>query len=136
MATKTGLYYPTKEELDESLAARDARYTYSTSAKAVGKWIDGSVIYRKTVNFGSLPNATSKTVAHGISNLKQVIEMKGMAVYQDRYFPLPNSNPSDNTGAMRLAIEGSNIVIMTGADRSAWSAYVTIYYTIGSTSNA
>lgn len=50
---------------------------YSTAETPVGTWIDGSTIYRKVINFGALPNNALKTVAHGISNLNQVIRIYG-----------------------------------------------------------
>ena len=36
------------------------------------RWIDGKPIYKKTVDFGALPNNTSKTVAHNIVNVEQI----------------------------------------------------------------
>jgi hypothetical protein len=51
--------------------------TYSTSPVAIGKWTDGKIIYRKVVVLGSGPNNTSKSVAHGISNLDRVIRLYG-----------------------------------------------------------
>ena len=42
---------------------------YSTSEVDTGyTWTDGSPIYKKTINIGALPNATTKSVAHNISN--------------------------------------------------------------------
>ena len=42
----------------------------STSEVNTGfTWVDGSPIYKKTVNFGVLPNNTSKQVAHNIQNV-------------------------------------------------------------------
>jgi len=41
---------------------------YSETEFATNKqWIDGRKIYRKVINFGALPNATTKSVAHGIT---------------------------------------------------------------------
>ena len=37
------------------------------------KWIDGRSIWAKYVNIGNLPNATEKTVAHGITGTNIVL---------------------------------------------------------------
>lgn len=104
---------------------------YSTTEKATGgTWIDGSAIYKKTVNFGALPNNADKTVAHGISNLGRVIRLEGMAYDSSTstYAPLPYA--SDSTSAIDVSIVGSNIRVHTFSDRTALSdAYITIYYT-------
>ena len=104
---------------------------YSTTEKATGgTWIDGSAIYKKTVNFGALPNNADKTVAHDISNLGRVVKLEGMAYNSSTstYAPLPYA--SDSTSAIDVSIVGSNIRIHTFTDRTAFSdAYITIYYT-------
>lgn len=126
MATNQGMYYYTKEEIDE---LNTDQSTYSTTEKAVGTWIDGSTIYRKTIEFGSLPNATTKNVAHNISNLSHVVKVEAIAKSGTRFFPLPSAQPDSLTYIIRVTVEGSNINIVTGADRSDFNAYVTLYYT-------
>lgn len=105
---------------------------YSTEETvAGGTWIDGSTIYKKTINFGALPNAANKAVAHGISNLNRVIRVEAIADYGtgNTKFPIPFSSPSGLGSSVALAIESSTIDIRTGSDRSGATAYVTIYYT-------
>ena len=54
--------------------------SYSTDeVKTGGKWIDGKPIYRKVVNFGALPNATTKNVAHGVNNIGDITHIYGVA---------------------------------------------------------
>lgn len=119
MAERTGLYYPTKDE-----------FNYSTSEEVcAGTWVDGKTIYRKTIDFGALPNNTSKSVAHGISNLDYVVKMEGIATDGDRAFPLPSAYPPDSGSDIRIIRSGDSIVIHTGMDRSSFTAYVTMYYT-------
>lgn len=50
--------------------------TYSTEEKTIGTWIDGKTLYRKVISVGSLPNNTTDLVAHGISNLYQIIKIE------------------------------------------------------------
>lgn len=105
---------------------------YSTSEINTGAtWINGAPIYKKTVNFGALPNATSKDVAHGISNLERVVKIEGYAYRSsdDTNFPIPFA--SENTGAsIGVSTTSTNISIGTGIDRSnVTECYVTLYYT-------
>ena len=58
----------------------DSSNSYSTEeVKTGGKWIDGKPIYRKVVNFGALPNATTKKVAHGVNNIGDITHIYGVA---------------------------------------------------------
>lgn len=105
---------------------------YSTSETTTGgTWIDGSTIYKKTINFGALPNAANKAVAHGITNLNRVIRVEAIADYGtgNTKFPIPFSSPAGLGSSVSLVIESSTIEIRTGIDRSGATAYVTIYYT-------
>lgn len=105
---------------------------YSTSEVATGgTWVDGKPIYKKTINFGALPNAANKAVAHGISNLNRVIRMEAIADYGtgNTKFPIPFSSSAGLGSSVSLVIESSTIEIRTGIDRSGATAYVTIYYT-------
>lgn len=40
--------------------AAEEEITYSTDERVVGKWIDGSDVYEKVIEFGALPNATDR----------------------------------------------------------------------------
>ena len=99
---------------------------YSTSEINTGaKWIDGSTIYKKTISCGALPNNTSTTTAHNISNLLSVIKIEGYAeATQTNYFtPLPMSD-------VDVYANETNIIITSTSDRSAYQfSYITLYYT-------
>ena len=56
---------------------------YSTSERKIGKWTDGKDLYETVVDFGALPNNTTKTVAHGISNIAEVTECVTMCTRND-----------------------------------------------------
>ena len=105
---------------------------YSTSEQDTGfTWVDGKHIYKKTVNFGALPDSTNKTVAHGISNLSRVIKIEGTSYRPDqsKFTPLPSPGVSDSTYSTNLQMDATGVTIFTGFDRSNETAYVTIYYT-------
>lgn len=105
---------------------------YSTEEQWTGKrWIDGKKIYQKTVNFGTLPNNTTKKVAHNISNIDNIISIYGTCVASPKTtLPLPlmyeYGNSTLNT---RLVVDNTNVEMKSDSDRSAYTAYVTIQYT-------
>lgn len=104
---------------------------YSTSEIDTGfAWIDGNTIYKKTINFGALPNSADKTVAHGITNLGQIVKLEGMAYRSSNstFIPLPYA--SDSVSTVDVSVVGSNIRIHTFTDRTAFAdSYITLYYT-------
>ena len=102
---------------------------YSTSEINTGtKWIDGSTIYKKTINFGALPNSTEKNMAHGISSLQMIIKIEAFAATSDdTVMPLPFTG-STSTFDVSILANDTNVRITTYSDRSAYSAYVTLYY--------
>ena len=105
---------------------------YSTSEKIVGTWIDGSLIYQKTISFGALPNATSKNVAHGISNISRIVSIVGYAYRSSsvKYLPLPFVSANEVGESINISADNTNISILTGYDRSAFTeSYVTLQYT-------
>lgn len=102
---------------------------YSTSEVDSGsKWIDGSAIYKKTVNLGNLPNNTTKTVAHNIANLSTLVRLEGNFTNGTNSAPIPYSAPTASK-TVQAYVDATNITIGTGEDRSAYSGYVTLYYT-------
>ena len=101
---------------------------YSTSEKIVGSWIDGKPIYQKTINFGSLPNASDKSVAHGISSIGYVVDIKGTAKSGSSYSLINDVNTTTNI-INRVYVDATNVTIQTKNDRTAWTAYITIQYT-------
>lgn len=111
----------------------DDPMSYSTSEVDTGStWVNGAPIYKKTFNFGTLPNATSKTVAHGISSLAQVVKIEAVAhsTNTGRFIMMPlvyNSN--DTTYNTEISVTATNIEARSAMDRSGYTAYVTLYYT-------
>ena len=97
------------------------------------KWIDDTPIYKKTIFFGALPNATKKAVAHNISNLGLVIKTEAITKQRATGDFLPIPFPSALSGAngnMDLKIDATSVAIATNMDRTDFiETYVTIYYT-------
>lgn len=104
---------------------------YTDAEKPWGNWIDGSVIYAKTIDFGDLPDTSTKSVAHGISNLAQIVRFEGIA-YAGQYgwYPLPLTyGGSDTNYNVEFRFTTSDIVAKCTQDRSMFSAYITLFYT-------
>lgn len=103
---------------------------YSTLEQDTGAtWIDGKVIYKKTVDTGALPNITTKTVAHNISNLGTVVDFYGVAYNPNTKLRIKTDYPYTEY-AVRTSVNDTYINISTAADQSSFTqSYVTVYYT-------
>lgn len=91
---------------------------------------DGKTIYQKWVDLGTLPNNTSKNVAHGVSGYADFIFMIGFASYigSNIWITLPNADPTDANN-IYIYISGANIVVGTGSDRTGATGYLLLMYT-------
>ena len=105
---------------------------FSTSEQAVGKWIDGKTLYQKTVDCGALPNATTKTISTGLSNIK-IINFFGYT-YQPANGTVQPINRSEGlSGNDQIVVNiknyGADVSIYSASNRSAFTeTYVTLQY--------
>ena len=96
----------------------------------MGSWIDGAPIYKKTISFGSLPNATSKSVNLGVNNLNRVISVEAWAYRSNNstWVEIPYTSPAGNSN-IGFTINGQTITLITSTDRTDFTeSYFTIYY--------
>ena len=117
---------------DETITpAKTTFTTYSTTEKAVGEWIDGKTIYRKTIDVGALPNNASKNTPHGISNLDTVIDCRGFAkATWGTQYPIPTVYASGDTSYnTQVSVDATNVTLSCAGNNSSKSGYVTIWYT-------
>ena len=100
---------------------------YTEEERLTGyQWINEKRIYRKTIDCGALPNATSTTINLGIINLDEIISIRGIAKSTASFIPLPY--PAANP--IEVFCSGTQITITAGTDRSAFTeSYVIIEYT-------
>lgn len=90
--------------------------------------IDGKRVYRKRINFGTLPNATSKEVAHGLSNFN-LVRIQGIAsTSENSNITIPFVHTTA-TNSVYVVVNATKIRINAGTDRSSYSAYIDLYYT-------
>ena len=114
---------------DDAINEINDKFNYSTSEQRIGTWIDGKPIYRKVIAFGSMPNNSLKSIAHGISNLWETIRLYGMAFRTDtkRALTIPDPEPS---AEITCNVTDTVIYITTHNDRSAFNdSFICIEYT-------
>lgn len=120
---------------DNVVAQLNEERSYSTEEQLTGKrWIDGKPIYRKVVNFGSLPNNAEKKVLYDISNVSEFTSVSGIAYRPaglgKAYMPLPYPfRYASSVIDLYIDVDNESIVIGTASDRSGLTAYVILEYT-------
>lgn len=109
---------------------RKFRQCFSTSEMRTGSvWIDGKETYRKVIDTGALPNATTKNVAHGITGLGTVVALRGMADNATIQRPLPYADATA-TDTVELDCGDTNVTLRSTGDQSGFtSSFVLIEYT-------
>lgn len=123
-------YFPNSHNIDFATFA-----DYSLSEINTGiKWIDSKVIYKKTIDFGTLPNNALKTVPHNISNLGYILKIEGIAkrATDGIFFQIGNApNPASQSFSVsvHVSVDNTGVGITTGMDRRDMAAYITLYYT-------
>lgn len=109
----------------------DVRTIVSTVARDTGrKWIGDKTIWAITIDIGALPNATTKNVAHGISGATRMwIAKESYATDGTNFFPLPYPDVTA-ASTIEVRMNGTNVIIVTGANYSTYSGFVTLEYTL------
>jgi len=103
---------------------------YTTAEQALHQnWIDGSKLFRKVIDLGSLPSHGAKFVAHGIVNLGLVVRMAGRAYDGVNHIPLPHVHRSDSNKGVPLQVDEVNVRLDAGIDRSSFEGTVVLIYT-------
>lgn len=128
--TTSGLVATTVQAAIDEVAATSGGVNYSTTEHVIGTWIDGATLYEKTVDFGTLPNAGTKDISSGLSNVN-IISITGIATGGGFVLPLPYAVPSGaNTDiSLNYNATGNYITIIDGYNWSDRTAYVTLRYT-------
>lgn len=100
---------------------------------ATGETFLGDAVYSRIIDIGALPNKTTKTVKTGITNANYIWidPTHSMAFNSGASYPIPYPDPTSPANGItaRITSSGQNLVIATGADWSAYSAYVVVKYT-------
>lgn len=106
--------------------------TYSDTETVIGTWLN-KPLYRKVIDCGALPNATTKTVNHGISNLDRVCRFDCIALNTTTKtnVPVPIAISLNNTSSNLIStINDTVISFNTGANLSSYnSCFAVLEYT-------
>lgn len=127
--TNTAVLYCIKYEPTYYMKLQEVNYSYDE--RRIGTWVDGKPLYEKTVNFGSLPNATVKEVPHEIENVDTIWVESGYVsnTHNQKIFPLILASPVCIEANWVTYATPDNIGIETGMDRTYSNAIVTLRYT-------
>ena len=112
----------------ETITGQKYLPVFSTATASNATYRD---VFRVIVNFGSLPNTGTKSVAHGltIGSTWTVTRLYGAATNPSNSFiPLPYASPT-LANNIELNVDGTNVNVITGSDRTAYTAsYVVLEY--------
>ena len=100
---------------------------YSTNEQVIGTWIDGRKLYQKTVATGALPNNTTKSIAHGVSNIEKVVNAFGYFKKSTLETSMFFNHPY--TSFINVTVDFTNIIIKSNTNVTTYDeSYVTIQY--------
>lgn len=129
-------YVDTVNIVDEAVTAAKIDLStlsgnYSTSEVDTGyTWIDGEHIYKKTLYFPQLAAASGTSVTQSLTDVAQVTKFEAFSLDSSgSAWALPYRS-AGGLGAF-VSYDGPShlVTVQSLADMSAYSAYVTIYYT-------
>lgn len=88
--------------------------------------------FRKVINFGTLPNATSTSVAHNINITSgySFTKIYGASTNntQTSFIPLPFSSPTLNQN-IKLEVTNTDVIVTTGIDMTSYTTtYIILEY--------
>ena len=109
---------------------------YSIIEQRIGTWIDGKPLYQITVDCGTLPNTTYKNIQTNISNVKDIIDIKGTCYSSSgfwRSMPKIQDDSTSFTVVPQISFDNNKMIVQLlgrGGDNASFtSSYVTIQYT-------
>lgn len=116
---------------------------YNTVSLVTGqKWFTSGdankirYVYRKVIDFGALPNAATKSVAHGITTTQNTVWTRIYATATDpgassttSALPIPFVDPGSLANAIKIDVDATNVNIKTAVDYTAYTTcYVVLEY--------
>lgn len=104
---------------------------YSTSETKVGKWIDGSDIYAKTIDMGLSNNATgmSYQATHGIASFSHIVKCEFVAYKTNTSgFMVNCSTANSNLATWSVEVTATQVNVWSNTANPGYQGYCTIYY--------
>ena len=116
---------------DEIGDAVEVQTNYITDEHVVGKWIDGSTVYEKTLSCGALPAAGAQnSVEHGITNLGKILNIEGIAISNNWALQIGSIIPGGDNPIAAVYANATYVRIVTSVTRAEYTeSYVTLRYT-------
>ena len=111
----------------ETESGLEAIGTYSTTEVETGMTYKGDPIFRKIFEIDNLPNNTTLTIAHGVTNLGKVIELRAIAQGESSGFPIDYRNQAS------LTFSTTQIGLTAFTDFSEFAGRVFFEYTKAAT---
>lgn len=124
--TRDAGYYVLQEFLNGQVYFPDPTLVPTTTTPVVRQ------VFRFVVNFGALPNAGTKSVAHGLAVTTDWTFTRIYATASDTtnrvYIPIPYASPT-LANNVELYVDSTNVTIVTGSNRSSFdTTYVVLEY--------
>lgn len=126
--TVSGLTATEVQSAIDELASAPSGVNYSTTEHVIGTWVDGSTLYEKSINLGTLPNNTTASVPTGLSNVI-VRDMQGMFGSESAPYDRYSIYTKFLTGNLYIIYVNGNINIETSLNLSSYTGYITLRYT-------
>lgn len=105
---------------------------YSDNERCIGIWRDNKPLYQKTIDFGTLPNQTTKSVAHGISNIDAscIVSVEPIASTSS-YATFPRVHDTNVANQVFWEVDSTNIICYSrNSNNTAFTrCFVTLKYT-------
>lgn len=125
--TKDTGYYPLFEMVNSQLWFPDPTATSASTPQP-----NYRQVVRKVINFGTLPNTGTTSVAHGITftTKSRMTRLYGTAIdpLNRLYLPLPYASPTAANN-IELNCDATNVNVITGSNRTAYTVcYIVIEY--------
>ena len=105
---------------------------YSDNERCIGIWRDNKPLYQKTIDFGTLPNQTTKSVAHGISDIDAscIVSIEPIASTSS-YATFPRVHDTNAGNQVFWEVTSTNIICYSrNSNNTAFTrCFVTLKYT-------
>lgn len=123
----TGIY-TTIETINGQQYFSNPAYNSSTGIQASPR-----NVFRKVLNFGALPNTTTKTMAHGIVCNTSTTFTRIYGCASDttgfNYIPLPYASTTNAANCVELKVNATNVTVIAGTNRSSFNiTYIVLEY--------
>lgn len=124
--TKDTAYYDTNELVNGQLFFPNSSTQTTSFSSTLASYRQ---VYRKVINFGALPNTTTKSIAHGITVTKSTVFTRiygtSTNAIAGEYIPLPYASATA-LNTVELFVTTTQVTIITSADYSAYTTTVVI----------